>query len=204
MQVYNPVAALPKGYNNGVVLAMPVVTNPGAATATGELIFGLDTNSSADIHSNNLVPADATKVFLGTNYDTNNDSYLYVTTQYKGVTYKRSYLDTGANGLFFPDMSSTCSPGSPWYCPASSIPSSAIISDGDFPEKNQVNVKFQIGNADVLFSTSNTAFSDLAGSSPGSSSFAWGMPFFYGKRVYLSIWLQAGAETGPWYAWTAL
>jgi hypothetical protein len=62
-----------------------------------------------------------------------------------------------------------------------------------------------VGNAEALFSTSNTAFSDAAGAAPtGSTSFAWGMPFFYGKRVYMSIWDISGPTVAPWYAWTAL
>jgi hypothetical protein len=64
---------------------------------------------------------------------------------------------------------------------------------------------FQVGNAEALFSTSNTAFSDAAGAAPtGSTAFAWGMPFFYGKRVYMSIWDLKVGSAGPWYAWTAL
>jgi hypothetical protein len=37
-----------------------------------------------------------------------------------------------------------------------------------------------------------------------TKTFAWGMPFFYGKQVYLSIWEQAGSVNGPWYAWAPL
>ena len=195
LQVYNPVAALPTRYNNGVVLKMPAVTHPGAATASGELIFGLDSAA------NNTVPVSATKVFLGVNPAT--DSYLNVTTVYGGRTILSSYLDTGTNGLFFTDNTLIRCNGATWYCPAKTIDATAQISDGDNAALNPVKVAFQIGNAEALFSTNNTAFNDAAGATPASSaSFAWGMPFFYGRNVYLSIWQQAGALSGPWYAWT--
>jgi hypothetical protein len=68
-----------------------------------------------------------------------------------------------------------------------------------------VPVAFQIANAEALFSTNNTAFSGASGAAPtGSSAFAWGMPFFYGKQVFLSIWQQAGSLSGPWVAWVPI
>lgn len=199
LQVYNPVAALPAPYNNGVALKMPAVTDPGAATASGELVFGVNTRP------NNTVPANATQVELGTDYLNKPNSYLNVTTVYNGTTFLSSYLDTGTNGLFFTDTSIPRCTGSTWYCPRSTLSVSAVVSDGDNPALNRVAVAFQIGNAEALFSTNNTAFQDASGASPGAAgSFAWGMPFFYGRQVYLSIWQQAGALRAPWYAWAPL
>jgi hypothetical protein len=198
---------LPAGFNNGVVLKMPAVTDPGAASASGELIFGVGTQA------NNALPANATQVYLGVDYANHPNSYLNVSTFYKGQTYPGSYLDTGTNGLFFNDLSTpacgtTASP-SPWYCPAQSMPVSAVVSNGDNPALNPVTVSFQIGNAEALFSTQNTAFSDLAGtsgsSSVGPASFAWGMPFFYGRQVFLSLWdITHPQNNPPWYAWAPL
>jgi len=205
MQVYNPIAALPTAYNNGVVLKMPAVIDPGAATASGELIFGLDTVQGQTGLSDNHLPPQATKVVLGTDWQNQPDSYLNVTTRYGSTTYRSSYLDTGTNGLFFTDTTLTPCTGSTWYCPRSTLNPSAVISDGDNPALNPVTVNFQIGNAEALFSTNNTAFQDAAGTTPGAAtSFAWGMPFFYGRQVYLSIWQQVGALTAPWYAWVPL
>lgn len=208
-QVSNPVFRLPAD-NNGVILAMPKVTNPGAATASGELIFGINTRG------NNQLPPALRKVFLGLDsVGAAYDSYLNITTQYGGTTYISSYLDTGTNGLFFDSPGSPVKPcaGGVWYCPTSILAVSAKLWDGGTSELNPVTVPFQIGSADGLFSTFNTAFSDLAGAAPsGSTSFAWGMPFFYGKKVYMSIWditvplslPLADPQTNPaWYAWTA-
>jgi hypothetical protein len=82
----------------------------------------------------------------------------------------------------------------------------ALLSDGGSTTQNVVGVQFQVANAEALFSTSNTAFSGASGAAPaGSTAFAWGMPFFYGKRVYMSIWdITTVGSAGPWYAWTGL
>jgi hypothetical protein len=207
LQVSNPISAfINPAYRGGVVLAMPEVTNPGAASASGELIFGVDSRP------NNTVPAAAKKVNLGV--DVNNaDAYLNITTQLtRGAsvqTFNKSYLDTGTNGLFFNDTSPSpiarCT-NSTWYCPSSLLMLDAVLSDGGSTTQNTVAVQFQVANAEALFSTSNTAFSGATGAAPtGSTAFAWGMPFFYGKRVYMSIWDITGFNTPtPWYAWTVL
>jgi hypothetical protein len=62
-------------------------------------------------------------------------------------------------------------------------------------------VNFSVNGADALFSTTSTAFPNLAGSvGQGTQSFVWGMPFFYGRSVYTSIWGQTLSANGPWYA----
>jgi hypothetical protein len=212
LQVSNPVSAFANSaYNNGVVLAMPAVTNPGAATASGELIFGVNTISVGGALSNNSVPLGAKRVLLGVD-TANMDFYLNITTRLtRGgsvQTFTSSYLDTGTNGVFCTDSSPSpiarCA-GSTWYCPVSVMTLDAVLSDGGSSGLNPVGVQFSVGNAEALFSTSNTAFGDAAGAAPtGSTSFAWGMPFFYGKKVYMSIWDITGAVVAPWYAWTGL
>jgi hypothetical protein len=215
LQVSNPISAFTDSrFNNGLVLVMPAVTNPGAATASGELIFGVDTIASgSSVFSNNTVPLAGKRVMLGVDPVNNLDSYLNITTQLlrspSPQIFYGSYLDTGTNGLFFNDSSSVPIPkcnNSTWYCPASTLTLNAVLSDGGSTTLNQVNLQFQVGNAEALFSTSNTAFVDASGAAPvGSTDFAWGMPFFYGKRVYLSIWdITSFGNAAPWYAWTLL
>lgn len=210
-QTFNPVAALSAPYNNGVILKMPAIptTQTGAATAAGELIFGVGDPSA--------LTSDFTQVMLGTNPAT--DSYLSINTRFNGHTFASSYLDTGTNGMFFYDASITVcassSSSSYWYCPASTMSNlQALLSDGDNITQNVVPVSFQIANFTVLSNTSNTAFADAAGAVgttnssgvavPDTKTFAWGMPFFYGRQVYLSIWQQPGSLSGPWYAWAPL
>lgn len=199
-QVYNPISALPPMYNSGVVLSLPNVPWPGAVSATGELAFGVDPSALPAIN----------QIKLGTDWASRPASYLNVTTSYtnrSGVAQSlvRSYLDTGTNGYFFTDNVIAPCIGSAWYCPASTLTMQAIISDGDNPSLHRMTVNFNIGNSETLFSTSNTAFGELGGSPPNSvSGFAWGLPFFFGKRVYLSIWADANTANGPWYAWELL
>ena len=211
-QVYNPIAALPAGYNNGVVLVLPSVGGLGAASASGELIFGINTPGAP---SNNQLGG-LQPIYLGSNYSSNPNSYLNVTTTYQGQVIANSYLDTGSNAYFFNDASiATCSgSGMSWYCPANTLQEAATLSDGDNPAADQAAITFSVGNANSYFLTNNAAFGALAGTaSPidaqtglapttGAESFAWGLPFFYGKRVYLSIW-DMSSTPGPWYAWSA-
>lgn len=219
LQLPNPISALlNSNYRNGVVLVMPAVTGTGAVSASGELILGVDTVAGAAGFSNNTVPPGIARVQLGID-PANLPAYLNITTQLSvagaSQTYSSSYLDTGTNGLFFASPSNTlplCT-GSTWYCPQSTLSLSAVLSDGGSTTQNPVGVAFQVGNAEALFSTSNTAFVSAAGTAPtGSTAFAWGMPFFYGRRVYMSIWDIACSSTNscppspttPWYAWSAL
>jgi hypothetical protein len=67
------------------------------------------------------------------------------------------------------------------------------------------SVSFNVANADSLFSTSDAAFSDLGGPAPGgvSGAFDWGLPFFYGRNVYVAIEGKtvSGAPSGPFWAY---
>jgi hypothetical protein len=218
-QVYNPVAALGVDQNgvadnNGVVLALPQIPATGAGVVIGELMFGINTRTTDPIArtTDNHLANGASLVHLGVNFHTNEKSYLRVTTQYNGQTIYNSYLDTGTNGLFFSDRSiALCGPASAtqssWYCPGGLLPKAAVLSDGDVPGQNPVGVSFVVGDQTTLL-PSITAFAGMAGapatSATNAASFSWGLPFFYGKRVALSIWQQKGAETGPWYSWSPL
>jgi hypothetical protein len=54
-------------------------------------------------------------------------------------------------------------------------------------------------NSNALFASSNNAFDNLAGKS--SQGFGWGLPFFYGKRIYTAIAARnTSAGQGPYYA----
>jgi hypothetical protein len=206
-QVFNPVAALPLKYNNGVVLVLPQVTGLGAFKVHGELIFGINSET------NNRLPDNANRINLGVDWQNNSSSYLNVTTTYKNTVIANSYLDTGTNALFFTDTDIANCPNSnvdknepkpTWFCPKDPLHLSAVMSDGDNPQRNRTPVNFDIGSAEALFTTSNTAFALLGGTPvpriPGELSFSWGLPFFFGRRTYLSIWQQTGAENGPWYS----
>jgi hypothetical protein len=194
-QVQNPVTRFAVN-NNGTVLVLPAVPETGASAARGRLVFGIGTQT------NNQLPAAGTLLRVET--DPSRANYLYLTTTVGTRTYTDSYIDSGSNGLFFEDatLPAACvgsGSGSGWYCPASAQPRSAVLSDG-FGNRSTVN--FTVTSADLLFSAPNTAFGTLSGGagSAGANTFVWGLSFFFGRSVYTSIWGQALAINGPWYA----
>ena len=132
-------------------------------------------------------------------------SYLYLYTTSAGATFPYSYIDSGTNGLFFHDTliaqgcqgSGGASSGG-WYCPATTLQRSATISDAI---GGAATLSFDIANADTLFSTAGSAYADLGGDiTAAPQTFVWGMPFFFGRSVYSSIWGQVLSENGPWNA----
>jgi hypothetical protein len=51
-------------------------------------------------------------------------------------------------------------------------------------------VSFTVSNADNLLNSNDAAFDDLGGTYDGGSAydgFDWGLPFFFGRTVYIGI-----------------
>jgi len=195
-QVQHPVPAFSED-NNGTVVVLPVLPVLGAAKVRGRLVFGIGTKA------NNQLPVGSQVLPLET--DPNRATYLYLTTTLGGVTFPNAYVDSGSNGLFFDDPAAMSLCAAPvagegqWFCPSiqQSRVATLIGADG-----NTAVANFDVISANALFATSNSAFATLAGSagSANPGAFVWGLPFFYGRRVFTSIWGQALAVNGPWYA----
>jgi hypothetical protein len=185
-QVINPVAALPRD-NNGVIVQLPTVPGGVASSVSGSLILGIGTQS-------NNVPSGVTAYGA--------DQAAEFTTTFSGTQYV-SLLDTGSNGLFFPSPSTiklpACpSPNDAWYCPPAVTDLSATNSGAGGSPSGVV--PFLIGNADSLFSTQNGVFSELGGSA--ANSFDWGLPFFFGRSVFVGIeGTSSSLGTGPYWAY---
>ena len=61
-------------------------------------------------------------------------------------------------------------------------------------------VNFAIADPNT-FVANATAFINLAGGG-GATHFTWGMPFFYGRKIYIGIDQRvAGTYMGPYYAY---
>jgi hypothetical protein len=157
---------------------------------SGSLIFGIDTES------NN---ASGTQTVL-----TLDPSTGYFTTAYNGTTLGDSFIDSGTNGIFFNDSSiaaCTNSDFTGFYCPATTLNLSATLTG-----ENDISttVDFSIANAQTLATNNPTfaAFSTLGGSYPSSpTTFDWGLPFFYGRRVATAIQgYTTSVATGPYVA----
>lgn len=201
-QVTNPVADFATD-NNGVIIELPSISSSGAATVSGSLVFGIDTEGDNALTAQNVLSA-------------SNDGD--VTTDYKGTSLPYSLFDTGSNAYYFNDSSippCTGSNLSGWFCPSSTLTLNAtnyaVDSNGQETGPNSM-VTFYVGNAGTLFNNNDTAYDDIAGTSgnqsaycpSGSSncSFDFGLPFFFGRHVFVAI---SGANTsagpGPFYAY---
>ena len=188
-QVTNPVVKFAQD-NNGVLLQLPSV-NGASATVNGSMIFGIGTQSNNKVGS-------ATVFML--------DSVDNFTTNFNGQSLTASFIDSGSNGLFFPDSaipacgSGSAAPG--FFCPASTDNLSAQ-NVGMNSAQNTVN--FSVANAANLFQSSgnDAAFNQLAGPE-AAGTFDWGLPFFYGRNVFTAIdgqTMPAGAPSAPWWAY---
>jgi hypothetical protein len=198
-QVTNPVFNFPTD-NNGVILTLPQV-NDVAATVSGTLTFGIGTEA------NNTLPTTATLFTLAAG-----DNF---TTNYGGQALTGSFIDSGSNGLFFPQLGGSpagCQDNADWYCPATTTQLTATNVDPNNGTTSNT-VTFDVDNFDTVTNANPTdaAFSNIAGpmgvgpcssSNTGACAFDWGLPFFYGRSVFTAI---DGTTTtygnGPFWAY---
>jgi hypothetical protein len=130
------------------------------------------------------------------------DQFGNITTNYKGQAYSQSFLDSGSNGYFFLDSSTSgipdCSAGANgFYCPTSTDNLSATNSGANGATGT---VNFTVANALSLFTQNDSVFGDLGG--PGMNAFDWGLPFFYGRNVFTAIeGKSTPGGTGPYWAY---
>ncbi|WP_227243917.1 DUF3443 domain-containing protein [Paraburkholderia caribensis] len=177
-QVANPISQFALD-NNGIVLDLPAVGPNGAATLAGSMIFGIGTQANNTLGNATVLKANTTSG--------------YVTTSLNGQPYSQSFFDSGSNGLFFP--STTLARCGFWWCPASTQSMTATVTGTNGASASP---GFSIANAQALFATQNNAFNNLGGP---SNAFDWGLPFFFGRRVYTAIESRlTSAGKGPFYA----
>lgn len=187
-QLQNPVSLLPKD-NNGVIIALPQIGTTGAGTVSGNLILGIGTES-------NNVPS-GVKTFV-TDADGN------FTTTFSGSTLSSSFVDSGSNGLFFPNVANitecpTDSGDAGFYCPTSAQNLSATTISAN--NSTQESISFQVADANTILSGKNDAFYNLDGEGP-DGTFDWGLPFFYGRAVFNGIQnTTSSLGTGPYWAY---
>jgi len=189
-QVQNPVALFATD-NNGVIVQLPALPDSGSTSASGYLIFGIDTsqNNNNALGSANVVPVNHLGRF---------------TTRYNNQDLTNSFIDSGSNGLFFndPSLPTNCTSGANgFYCPttAQPVPLSATIRLTPF---TGATVNFKVANSNTLFQGNRYAFNNLGGTL-STNSFDWGLPFFFGRSVYTAIeGKPVGNRVGPFYAFT--
>lgn len=188
-QVNNPVAYFSSD-NNGVVVQMAsVAPGGGSDSASGTLYFGIGTQS------NNTPLSGLTVLTL--------DDVADFKTTFQSQALNDSFLDTGSNGYFFGTINGTtlktsnnitgCNlaqsgqPPAYFYCPTSELTESATLTGAT--NSASTTVSFDVGNAQSL---TGGALSDLAGPNTtnepnATTSFDWGLPFFFGRSVYIGL-----------------
>lgn len=190
-QVSNPVASFATD-NNGVILQLPTIAATGAVSASGYLVFGIDTESNNALDGANIYSVDGSGSF--------NTTF--------GSSLLSGFIDSGSNALFFPDSSmplcgAAGTGGASFFCPNSTMSLSAINTGNNGTSHSQ---SFQVANLNDI-NNNDFAISDAAGpassiSGAGSSYFDWGLPFFYGNTVFVAIEGSiAGGTPGPYVAY---
>jgi len=184
-QVQNPVARFATD-NNGVRINLPAVAAPGAPLVEGTLTIGIGTQSLASV------------TVLSTNPSGRITTRLAAPNQPNNFT--DSFIDSGSNGLFFDSTITKCGPGGEgFYCPASPTTLSATLEGANGATRA---LSFTVDKATDLFAGGvKHVLPTLAGDIGDARIFDWGLPFFYGRRVFFGI--EGMASTlgpGPFYA----
>ena len=193
-QIQNPVARFGSD-NNGFSVTLPALPDAGVPATAGTLTFGIGTQSDNA---------------LGSAVVQTPDAYGNFTTMYNGVSYSSSFIDSGSNGVFFLDSATTglpaCAYSVGFYCP----PTTQTLSATNTGANNQPkSVTFKVANLDAL-PLANWVFDDVGGSSSSGGPqsglptlyFDWGLPFFFGRTVYVAIEGQStSGGFGPYWAY---
>lgn len=191
-QVQNPVGLLPVD-NNGVIVALPSVPASGLPSLTGSLILGIGTASNNQPSGVTVLPTDSSGRIVTHFHPSPSTS-----TQQPGI------IDSGSNVLFFSDssLSIPLCPGalSLLYCPSSPLHFSAVNTGSSGSPSSSVN--FQIANPMPLLSSGHAAINNVGGPEVFSGTFDWGLPFFFGRTVYVGLSGKTSVlGTGPFLAY---
>jgi hypothetical protein len=182
--VQNPVALFLQD-NNGVLIDLPAVSAAGESILNGYLIFGIGTQSNNKLGS-------------ATVYATN--QYGNFITNFNGAN--TSYIDSGSNALFFYDSNIPICPITTWaYCPPSPtfLKSLSATNSAATTGTPSGMVNFSIVNADHL--DVSIVAANIGGTST-RGQFDWGLPFFFGRKVFTAIsGMGTPGPSGPYFAY---
>ncbi len=205
-QLQNPIPHFASD-NNGLVVVLPSVSGAGAVSVSGSILFGIGTQSNNQLGNSTLL-----QTSLANSYNINTSVTAANPSNGANISglgnMNGSFLDTGSNSLYFGTavMSTTCSRSTgSFYCPPSGAPVtfSAVLSGSNgLP----ANVSYVASNSDDQFNGPNFALPQLTGNG-SNSSFDWGLPFFFGRSVFIGIdgmsantGVGNATVTGPYYA----
>ena len=203
-QVQNPVSTFPQD-DNGLLISLPSIPvappapDNGAPTVAGSLIFGIGTQTNNGIGAAVIYKLD----------QSGNIQTVFTNPSFGNVSYK-SFIDSGSNGLFFLDATTLgipdCTTSKGFYCPGTT--QSYTVTNSSMNGASG-SVSFNIANAEALFNANNgrnAAFDNLGGGTgtgPSTDDVDFGMPFFYGRDVFVGIENKTGpgGVVGPYCAY---
>jgi hypothetical protein len=198
-QIINPVTAFAQD-NNGTIIELPTIPGHSSARVTGSLIFGIGTRDNNGLGAATVFAADRTGAVL-------------TTYPVSGRSSSPAVLDSGSNGIYFSDpavshiAACTNAKYTNFYCPSQRIVQSALVFDSR--GEHQTDVTFAVGNVEAMAQKPHSAFDDLAGPNSGadaraagfSSYFDWGLPFYFGRRVFTAVEDRTTpGGVGPYFA----
>jgi len=191
-QIQNPVGLLPVD-NNGVIVALPSVPTSGSPSLSGSLILGIGTESNNQPSGVTVLPTNSSGQIV-----TRFHPSPGVSTQNVGI------IDSGSSVIFFSDssLSIPLCPGnlSFLYCPSSPLNFSAVNTELSGSPSSLVS--FQIADPRALLSSGNAAISNMGGPAFSTGVFDWGLPFFFGRTVYVGLSGQTSVlGAGPFWAY---
>jgi hypothetical protein len=196
-QLPNPVAAMAVD-NNGTIISLPSAPASGETSLTGTVYFGIGTQTNNALGSATVLTTTTSASQAGAGQ---------ITAIYKGQSLTNSFIDSGTSLLLFDDSTITACTGSTlvgYYCPTSPLSLPATIQG---VSGATADASFTLNNAKTLLSTSFSVLPGLGGnpslfSNPFPSSFDFGLPFFYGRKIYTALeGRNAGGTTGPYFAY---
>ena len=190
-QVTNPIAMFAAD-NNGVIINLPNPQNAnGDATLSGEITFGIATQAD------NALPLTGLTLLAA------NANGEFSATYNGGTTALPALLDSATDSYAFDDPSiAVCTAGDfiGYYCPVVSPQSLFAVNTGAGANGAVSTVQFAVADPNALV-VGASALMNLGGGG-GSTSFTWGMPFFYGRKIFIGIDQRSGGGfTGPYYAY---
>jgi len=200
VQVQNPMFSFAAGLNNGIEVVLPNVIAKGQSDVPGVLVVGIDTPNSP-LGSAQIIMVDASGEF----------TTVYHSPTAGDLTLPGSFVDSGSNGLFFNDSADStlvqCTQGSlmntGFYCPSGTLNLSAtLMANAGFT--GSATTLFTVQNLDTVLTAngSATAVPGVAGTNPvPAAGFDWGLPFFFGRSVFVAFEGQATSTIpGPYFA----
>jgi Protein of unknown function (DUF3443) len=203
-QLQNPVYVL-SADNNGVVVVLPGLASGvlSAPSLTGSMVFGIGTQAN-----NTTTGASAMRLSTSTF-----SGYVVNTTVTRAsytATMANSFLDTGSNGLYFGTASVTlpvCSTAPDFYCSTTGTTffSATVSGSAGSARTFSFAVDPAVGGTNALFTSGDPVLPTLSGPSGDTSQFIWGLPFFYGRTVFIGFEGRSGVfngstVAGPYYA----